>query len=144
MSGIGNLKLFALDSNIFIYNLEANSPYVQFTDKIFKRLISNKAKALVNIITLTEILSYSKTGNVVDQIIEDFMNTPNLTVVDVGREVAIEAARIRREYGFKLPDAIQLATAKLNKAQAFITNDQRLKQFKEVKVIMLDRFGRSI
>lgn len=38
---------------------------------------------------------------------------------------------------FRLPDSIQLATAKLNKAKAFITNDERLKSFKELKVVLI-------
>ena len=47
MSGIVNNNLVALDSNIFIYNLEGNSEFVKFTDSIFKKLLANKLKAEV-------------------------------------------------------------------------------------------------
>ena len=57
--------------------------------------------------------------------------------MNVDRTITVEAARIRREYGFRLPDSIQLATALFGKANALITNDERLKKFKELKVINL-------
>ena len=137
MSGTKNLKKVALDSNIFIYNLEQNSDYIKYTDDIFSRLISKKLRGITSIISLTEILSFPATENVEGKIIESFLDTPNLKVFDVNLFIATEAARIRREYGFRLPDSIQLATAKLNKAQAFISNDERLKKFKEIIVIRL-------
>ncbi|MBI4078802.1 MAG: PIN domain-containing protein [Candidatus Levybacteria bacterium] len=137
MSGIKNLKRIALDSNIFIYNLEQNPQYVQFTDEIFKRLIANQLKAATNIVSLAEILSYPETEKVVKEITEDFFSTPNVTVFEVNQQIAIEAARIRRRYRFRFPDAIQLATAKLAKAEAFITNDYTLKTFTPLKVLLI-------
>ena len=137
MNGIGNIKLIALDSNIFIYNLEQNPEFVKLTDKIFTKLASNKLKAVTSIITLTEILSYPKTEGVINQLKEDFKSTPNLSIFEVDEAIALEAANIRRHYRFRLPDSIQLATAKLSKAKAFISNDERLKKFKELKVILI-------
>ena len=137
MSGIAKSKLAALDSNIFIYNLEENFEFVRFTDSIFKRLIENKLKAVTSIISLAEILSFRKTSALTRQLTEDFINTPNLEVFDVNQDIVIEAARIRREYGFRLPDCIQLATAKYAKTDIFITNDRRLKKYKLLKVILL-------
>jgi len=125
------------NSNIFIYNLEGNSEFVKFTDSIFKKLLANKLKAVTSIVSLIEILSFQKTSNVAKQLTEDLFSTPNLEVFDVNQEIAVEAAKIRREYGFRLPDAIQLATAKCAKTEIFITNDQKLKKFKLLKVILL-------
>lgn len=137
MSGNANYKLVALDSNIFIYNLEENPQFIKFTDIIFQKLSSNKLKAATSIISLIEILSYPKTDSVVEKITNDFLNTPNLLVLEINREVALEAARIRREYKYRLPDSIQLATALITKAQVFVTNDQKLKNFKRIKVILI-------
>lgn len=137
MNGIGMSNLVALDSNIFIYNLEENSEFVKFTDLIFKKLIANKLKAVTNVISLIEILSFPKTSDVAKQLTEDFLSTPNLEVFDVDQQIAVEAARIRRKYGFRLPDAIQLSTALKAKADGFVTNDQKLKRFKSLKIIMI-------
>ncbi len=137
MSGNINHKLVGLDSNIFIYNLEENLEFIKFTDIIFQNLSANKLKATTSIISLTEILSYPKTDSVVKEITSDFFSTPNLLVLEVNREVALEAAAIRREYKYRLPDSIQLATALATKATAFITNDSRLKRFKKLKIILI-------
>ena len=55
-------------------------------------------------------------------------------------EIGEVAAEVRREYGFRLPDSIQLATALHSKSQAFVTNDRRLKKFKELPAILLSEF----
>ena len=144
MNGIKNLKIIALDSNVFIYNLEQNPDYVQFTDFIFNRLITNKSRAVTSIISLTEILSYPETEAVEKQIVEDFLSTPNLQVSNVDERIARKAAEIRREYKFRLPDAVQLATALINQAQVFITNDNRLKNFPELKVICLENIKQPV
>ncbi|OGE64802.1 hypothetical protein A3I48_01575 [Candidatus Daviesbacteria bacterium RIFCSPLOWO2_02_FULL_36_7] len=60
-----------------------------------------------------------------------------MEIYQVDEKIAVESARIRRKYSFRLLDSIQLATALYAKAQAFITNDDRLKKFKELKVILL-------
>lgn len=137
MNGKINHKLVGLDSNIFIYNLEENLEFIKSTDIIFQNLSLNRLKATTSIITLTEILSFPKTDSVVKEITSDFFGTPNLLVLEVNREVALETAAIRREYKYRLPDSIQLATALATKATAFITNDSRLKHFKKLKIILV-------
>lgn len=137
MNGTGNFKYIGLDSNLFIYNLEQHPQFVKYTDIIFNKLALNKLKAVTSIISLTEILSYPETAKVEIELINDFFNTPNTKIVDVDKNIAIMAAKIRREYGLRLGDAVQLATALVSKAKAFITNDQRLQKFKKIKIILL-------
>lgn len=137
MNGTKKLKRVALDSNIFIYNLEENVEFLKFTNIIFERLLSDKLKATTNIISLTEILSFPGAADREEDLIQEFILIPNLEIIDVNSEIAIEAARIIREYKFRLPDAVQLATAVYGKAQVFLTNDDRLNKFKELKVLLL-------
>ncbi len=138
MSGIGNIKLVGLDSNIFIYQFEDHPEFSQSTNIIFEKLAKNKLKAITSIISLIEALSYPSPIEVRTKIQESF-EISNLTVLDINRSIALETARLRREYGFRLGDAIQLATAKIAKAQAFVTNDGRLKKFKELKIVLLSQ-----
>lgn len=136
MSGIASIKFVGLDSNIFIYQFEANPEFHHITNTIFDRLSKNKLKAVTSIISLIESLSYPSPEIVLAQIKEGF-TIPNLAVLEVNMKIGLEAAKIRREYGLRLGDAVQLATALYAKAHAFITNDERLKKFKELKVILL-------
>lgn len=137
MNGIKNLRHVALDTNVFIYNLEENPKFIEFTDVIFKALIADKLSAVTSIITLAEILSYPQSAAQTVKIADDFFSAPNLKVLELNRKIATEAARIRRNYRFLLPDAIQIATAIESNAQTFITNNKRLKAFKQLPIILL-------
>lgn len=139
MNGITSLKKIALDSNVFIYHFEGNPEFTPFTDKIFGNLIQGKIRAITSIISVIETFSLPGTPQTVNEMREAFLSLPNLDVLDVNQEIAFEAAFIRRTYGFRLPDAVQLATARLNKVQAFVSNDTRLKKFKNLKVVLLDQ-----
>ena len=135
---LNKLKLVGLDTNIFIYYFEQNSEFGQSTKKIFDLLSTNSLNTVTSVISLMEILSPDFLSKVAARETEKkFFDIPNLKVLNVDRTITVEAARIRREYGFRLPDSIQLATALFGKANALITNDERLKKFKELKVINL-------
>lgn len=129
-------KLVGLDSNIFIYQFEQHPQFSPKTSAIFGKLAGKKLQAVTSIISLTEALSYPSPEAVLTQIRIGF-SVPNLTVLEVNEQIGLEAARIRREYPLRLGDAIQLATAICSKAKAFITNDDKLKKFKELKVVIL-------
>lgn len=131
----------ALDSNIFIYYFEKHPEFFEKTRSIFTELEQNNFSAITSIISLTEMLSYPLSQSAITTTIDSFYSTPHLKIFELDRAIAIEAARIRREYRFRLPDSIQLATALSSKAQAFITNDQRLKSFKKLKIILLENLS---
>ena len=138
MNGNENIKLVCFDTSLFIYFLEKNPQFYDSAREYFSKLEKHSFKAVTTILTLTELLSFRNPIITEDQLVTEFFGTPNLTVFDVNRKISIEAARIRRIYGFKLADSIQLATALESGAKAFITNDERLKKFKELKVILLN------
>ncbi|MBI2314811.1 type II toxin-antitoxin system VapC family toxin [Candidatus Daviesbacteria bacterium] len=132
------IKQFALDTNVFIYFFENNVELGQKAKAIFEGLSQNQLKAVTNITSLAELLSSPKlTGQAVRETKKLFLSVPNLEIYGLDESIAIKSAEIRREYGFRLLDAIQLATALIAKTQAFITNDHRLKSFKQLKIISL-------
>ncbi|HBQ50519.1 hypothetical protein A3B42_00420 [Candidatus Daviesbacteria bacterium RIFCSPLOWO2_01_FULL_38_10] len=135
-----NLKKFnliGLDTNIFSYQFHQDPQFGLLTKKIFDELSKDNLQAVTSVVTLIEILSVRVSLSKVKQLKELFLRTPNLSILDVNHEIALEAAAIRRKYGFRTPDAIQLATAKLNRAKAFVTNDERLKNYLGLKIILL-------
>ncbi len=62
--------------------------------------------------------------------------TVPLIVVD--ERVAELAASIRADYGFKTPDAFQLAAATSIGSDIFYTNDQALLKFDGVEIVLVD------
>lgn len=137
MSGNGNIKLVCLDTSLFIYFFEKNPQFYLPSKIYFQKLETNSVKAVTTMLTVIEVLSFTKIGLSEEVFLEAIFSLSNLTILEVNKTIAIEAARIRREYKFSLADAVQLATALYAKAKVFITNDEPLKKFKELKVILL-------
>lgn len=132
-----NKPLLCLDTNLFIYFFEGSDVLGKKVKKIFELLVTNKAAAVTSIVTQIELLSLETSEENIEHLLRLFLETPNLKIEDLGVEIAVEAARIRRVYHFRTPDAIQLATAIYCQANKFITNDKRLLNFKEIKVELL-------
>ena len=59
---------------------------------------------------------------------------------EIDQNVAHQAAKLRARYGLKTPDALFLATALEEKAQAFITNDVRLKVIENIEIVLINAF----
>ncbi len=134
---LSKFRPICLDTNIFAYYFNRESVFHARSEKIFSDLVSKSLLIVTSILTLTELLSYKANEEAIERLKSDFLSTPNLTIVQVDMKISEDAARIRRKYGFRLPDAIQLATALDYKAQTFITNDKRLKVFKELPITLL-------
>lgn len=122
-------KNIALDSMIFIYLLERNEKYFSAVNLIFELLEKGKISGITSIISPLEVLSSPKLS--LDQIslyARFFKEEKNLITFELKWEVMKLAAEIRRNYGLRSPDAIQLATAKLGGSNLFITNDEIYKK----------------
>lgn len=66
---------------------------------------------------------------------------PNLTLVDVTRDIARRAAQLRARHRLRPADAIQVATALTQGASAFVTNDRGLARLSfDLEVFILDDF----
>jgi len=119
-----------LDANIFVYALEAISGWAERAKEVFQAIDSGTCSAVTSELTLSECLVKPLALGRAD-IVREYLNAIQtrrfLTVVPVGREILIEAARLRAVSGIKLPDAIHAATALANGCTRFITNDQRLR-----------------
>jgi predicted nucleic acid-binding protein len=119
----------AMDSNCFIYLIEG-SPYTDKLTDLFQRIEKKSLLAVTSIITITEILTgpyKSKNYKLVEEYRSTLLSFPNLTFREMDYEIANQTALYKAQYGLKTSDAIQLATAMLEKADVFITNDRDFK-----------------
>lgn len=136
MAVISN-KIIGIDTNIFIYYFQQNEDYGLLTKSIFQILANKKTTGVTSVITLIELLSLPANEQDIEVLKNHFLETPNLTIQEINQTIGIESARIRRKYGFRTPDAIQLAASLYRKVDVFLTNDQRLKIFKEIPITIL-------
>lgn len=132
-----------LDTNIFIYYFNQHPTFGEKAKQIFLALTANELEAVTSIITLAELLSLKVSPAKTALLYKKFTVLPQLSFLPVDESIAVEAAKIRRRYGFRLPDAIQLATAIVSGQEAFISNDKRLQKVKDIPVILLDDFSKN-
>jgi predicted nucleic acid-binding protein len=131
----------ALDTSIFIYQLEANAKYLPLAYVVFDWLERRGNAGVTSTLTLTELLvpAYREGNDERIQAYYGLLRTfPNLYLIPPDIQVADIAARLRATYGLKTPDAIHAATAVHSNASAFITNDPVFKRVKEIESLVLD------
>ena len=134
-------RRIALDTSIFIYQLEANPRYVGLTDPIFAWLERPDHAAVTSTITMTELL-VQPYRNSDEQRAGGFyalLSTyPNLDWIAPNLEIADIAARIRAAHRLRTPDALQAATAVQAQATGLVTNDPVFARIEAFETLVLD------
>ena len=133
-------KKIGLDTQPFIYHFQANRKYVELTRAIFEAVEAGAVTASTSTITLLEILVKPIRDNdttASQEYLFVLKTFPNLKLKPVDDGVAQRAAEITAKYNLRPPNAIQLASCLEEGAQAFFTNDRRLKVVREVEVHLL-------
>ncbi len=146
--GVDRLSVFlnrhrriALDTCIFIYQLDPNPRYVSFTDPIFKWIEARGHAGVSSIVAMAELLvrPYREGGQeAVDGFYSVLSRYPNLEWVPVDLRIADIAAQFRADYRLRTPDALQAATAVHAKATGFVTNDPAFVRVQNLEVLLLD------
>ncbi len=131
----------ALDTSVFIYQLEANARYVGLTDPVFAWLERKEHSAVTSTITMTELLVPAYRGGAeqkVDEFYALLRTYPNLDWIAPSLEIADIAARIRATHRLRTPDALQAATAVHARATGLITNDQVFERVEGFEALVLE------
>ena len=134
--------IVGLDTAPLIYFIEKHPTYFPILHPFFEAVHRGDIQVVTSTLTLTEVLVVPyRMGN--QKLALDYtrilLNSGNLTVLPVSEAVAVEAARIRARHGYKTPDALQIATAILGKANTFLTNDAALASLPALPTILLDQ-----
>jgi predicted nucleic acid-binding protein len=136
-------RLIALDTSVFIYQLEANARYLPLTDLIFSWLEGPDSKAVTSTITMTELLVQPYRDDSDDQRVDVFYSLlttyPNLGWIAPNLEIADVAARLRAVHLLRTPDALHAATAEHSGATGLITNDAAFERVKTFETLVLER-----
>lgn len=137
------LKLF-VDTAPIIYFIEEHPVYINEVSDIFARTAEGTVQVVTSVITLIEVLTkpYKLGQNDIVRTYKDFFfNSRGFSVMSINTDIAELTARIRSEFGFKLPDALQLAIFEHNDCDFFITNDKQLKIYDSSRVYILGGNG---
>jgi predicted nucleic acid-binding protein len=130
-----------IDTAPIIYYIEAHPQFGPLAKEVVIAFQSGNLKAYCSVITLAEVLVKPvERGDekLVRTFAEFLKNGRNLTMIEISEGTAETAGRLRGRYTFlKTVDAIQLAAALEVGVGAFLTNDVKLQQINELKVIIL-------
>ena len=132
----------ALDSSVFIYQIDANPKYLPATGPVFEWLVQNDSRAVTSTVTMTEllVLPYRDSDQ---QRADDFYGLlstfPNLEWIAPDLEIADIAARMRAAHRMRTPDALLAATAVYAQATGLITNDSVFQRVDMFETLLLDR-----
>ncbi len=131
-----------LDTSVFIYQVEAHPDYLPLTQALFAGVQDGRWTAVTSTITLMELtvrpwqLDRPAVAREYEVLLVHF---PHLSLLDVTRDVARRAAQLRAEYRLRPVDALQIATALVHGATAFVSNDRAfLRLASKADVVLLD------
>lgn len=135
-------RRIALDTSIFIYQLQENARYLALTECVFSWVEQAGHEAVTSTITMTELLvpGYRESDEKkVDAFYGLLTTYPNLQWLAPDLHTADLAAQLRASYRLQTPDALQAATA-LRSHAAFITNDPIFTRIKDLETAVLDQY----
>jgi predicted nucleic acid-binding protein len=137
--------VIGLDTAIFIYHLEAHPRYQPLTQELLTGIQVGRQRAVTSTVTVMELtvrpwqVGRPAVAREYEALLVHF---PRLTLAHVTRDVARRAAQLRARYRLRPAGALQVATALVSGATAFVTNDRRLRRLKPVlDIIILDDFA---
>lgn len=137
--------IVGLDTSILIYHLEAHPRYQALTNQVLETVQAGRRQAIVSVVALMELTVHPWRRNepfVARHYETLLLHFPNLHLVDANRDVARRAAQLRAAYQVRPADALHVATALVNKATAYITNDRALARLDPLlSVLVLDDFA---
>lgn len=134
------MKIF-IDTAPFIYLIENHPKYAPVVANLLVDKLNQGDELLSSVVTLMEfgVKPAQENKLEINAKFEEFLEKLNIFLLDVNRDIARKAYELRAKYPhLKAMDSLQLASALLADCELFITNDKRLLNIQEIKVIILD------
>ena len=135
-------KVF-LDTSPLIYLLDSDVNFGDKTNKILSALARDNNQFVSSVITCTEylVIPYRSNNQPLIDAFWELVADCGMILYPITQEIAIKAANIRAEYGFKSMDSLQLAVACIEGCQLFLTNDNQLRRFGEIDCVTVEEWG---
>lgn len=138
---LARLDSLFFDTAPIIYYIEAHPEFGPLTREAVEAFQAGNLAGYSSVITLVEVLAkpvqLGREG--LARRFADFLRRgKNFHLIEISAEIAQTAGRLRGRYPtLKALDCIQVAAAVSVGAEAFLTNDAKLRGVKEIKVLVL-------
>jgi predicted nucleic acid-binding protein len=139
VDGLTGAKV-ALDTAPLIYYIKEHPAYGPLVDPFFDALSQGLLTAVTSAATLLEVLVHPLRQSD-EKLAQDYndilLRSANLKTLPITFATAQTAAELRAQFNLKTPDAIQVATALRQQADALLTNDRDIAGIPGIRVINL-------
>lgn len=137
-------RRICFDTAAIIYLLEGRPNHQASLRPVFASIDGERVDGFVSAITLMEVLvkpMRDRRTDLVEGYSAGLTRSRGFRVFPVDRNVARLGAELRAGHpSLKAPDALQLATASLHEADAFLTDDKKLRGVGLIDVVVIDDF----
>jgi predicted nucleic acid-binding protein len=138
---LSKLNTIFIDTAPIIYYIEAHPHFGPLAKEVVDAFQSGRLIAFSSVITLAEVLPkpiQMGQERLAKKFSEFLKKGQNLNLIEISADIAEKSGQLRGKYPMiKGLDAIQLSSAIEVRADAFLTNDYKLKRVEEVKVLVL-------
>jgi predicted nucleic acid-binding protein len=124
------VRRFYLDTNVIISAVERVSPFGPVQEAFFARIDRGETEAVTSELTIMECLVRplrERNAGLAGTYADFLAPRANFAVRSITRDILVVAAAQRAHNGTRLADAIHVATAMEAAADAFVSNDRRLR-----------------
>jgi predicted nucleic acid-binding protein len=133
-------KTVGLDTAPLIYFIEENPTYLEVAKLFFEAMDRGDFTVVTSTVTVLEVLVHPLRTNNAELAEEyrDILLNSKLMTVGVSSTIAEQAARLRAAHNIRTPDAIQISAALNAGATHFFTNDIKLPDIADIRILSLD------
>lgn len=129
-----------LDTNLYIYLFEGVEPYRQLMSELSVEIDRRDIAVVASELIFTELLPRPvREGRreLIAHYLEIVQRTPRITLVPVDRRVILRSVHLRAAFGLRSMDALHMATALVHNCETFLTNDERVRAGRQIRVLTL-------
>ena len=144
VDALGSRQRVGFDTPVFIYHIEQTSRWAAAASAALRAMADGRFTGMTSVLTLLEItvkplrLGRPEVADVYAALLGDI---PNLAILNLDPRAVRIGAELRATYGLRTPDALQIGACLAHGAEAFVTNDQRLRRVNEIDIVLLDDFA---
>lgn len=126
---------------VFIYYLDGHPTYGPLLEPLFERWERGEGRGVASVLVVAETLVgplRAGTGERAMDAVQWLSGLPGLELVPVSLDIGIRAAEVRARFGFPMANSLHAATALVQGADTFLTNDRGFARLGGVRSIVLD------
>ena len=135
-----------VDTNIIIYLIEGLSEYEKPLGEIRELLETSQLHPITSELSLAECLVQPFKTNATEAVslYRTFLEDSGcFDLLQIHKEVLVQAAYITAETKMKLPDAIHVATAITTNCNLFLTNDKNIRTPRNMEIVLLSDYSKT-